>query len=308
MIVSASRRTDIPALYADWLLARLRAGFALVRDPFNARRLKRVDLTPPAALAFVFWTRNAGPLLPRLPELLALAPNCVFQYTITGYPRALEPHAPATSAALAAFRELSRGLGPAGPSRVLWRYDPILLCGLLDEAAHVANFTRLADALAGATTRVTVSCVQMYRKTARNLAKVPEIGVVERDPARLAGLVSRLAEIAASRGVVLRSCATDLSCAGVEPGACVDGELLSRLFGLPVSAGRDAGQRPGCRCAKSVDIGQYDTCAHGCAYCYATADPARARALRAAHDPESPLLIGRPGPDDVVAPVQARLL
>ncbi|OIO04006.1 MAG: hypothetical protein AUJ49_03765 [Desulfovibrionaceae bacterium CG1_02_65_16] len=304
MIISASRRTDIPALYAEWLMHRVRAGFCLVRNPFNARQLRRVDLSPAAVSAMVLWTRNAGPLLPYLPELEARGLRFVFQYTITGYPRALEPAAPAVQAALAAFRDLSARLGPTGPERVLWRYDPIILCGVMDEAAHVANFTRLADALAGKTARVTISFLEMYRKTVRNLARAPGLGVIDHDPARLRDLAARLAGIAGARGIVMRSCACaeDLSAIGIAPGACVDGGLLSRLFGIAAPAGHDAGQRAACRCAKSVDIGQYDTCVHGCAYCYATADAARARAHRAAHDPHSPLLSGWPDDASPSAP------
>jgi len=293
MIVSASRRTDIPAFYAEWFMNRVRAGFVLVRNPFNARQVRRVELTPAAVSAIVFWTRNAGPLLPHLPELESRGLPCVFQYTITGYPRELEPAAPPTHAALAALAALSARIGP---QRVLWRYDPLLLCDLVDEGAHLRSFGELAAALAGKTAQVTISFVEMYRKSVRNLARAPGLGVVDRDPVRLRALAARLAEIAKANGIAMRSCACgeDLSAVGIAPGACVDGELLAQLFGAAAPVGRDKGQRPSCRCAKSADIGQYDTCVHGCAYCYATSDALRAAANRAAHDPQSPLLTGWP--------------
>ena len=69
MIVSASRRTDIPALYAPWFFHRLSEGFVWVRNPFNPHQVSRIPLSPDEVDAFVFWTKNAAPMLAQLDAL-----------------------------------------------------------------------------------------------------------------------------------------------------------------------------------------------------------------------------------------------
>jgi hypothetical protein len=276
-VISASRRTDIPAFYTPWLLARLRAGLCHVDSPYGGG-VRRVDLRPEAVRALVLWTRNPAPLLPHL-DALAAYPSYAM-VTITGYPRALEPAAPTEADAVAAFRRLAEAWGP---SRVHWRYDPVLLSAETPAAVHRANVARLAAALAGHTARCIVSFTDFYAKTRRNLA-----GVAYTDPdadARSA-LAAELAEIAAGHGIAMHACCE----AGLPlPGAhCVDASLIAALS--PGAALATAPSRAGCGCAASVDIGAYDTCAHGCRYCYATSAPAAALRRRAEHDPADTIL------------------
>ena len=89
MIVSASYRTDIPAFYADWFARRRAAGFCEVTNPYGGRPY-RVPLAGPELDGFVFWTRNIGPFQEALVEVAAQHIPFVVQYTITGYPRALD--------------------------------------------------------------------------------------------------------------------------------------------------------------------------------------------------------------------------
>jgi hypothetical protein len=291
VIVSASRRTDLPALYPEWLKGRLAAGFADVPHPFDARRVRRVDLRPApegGMEALVLWTRNPAPLLDALPAWEAQGLRTLWLVTVTGYPAVLEPAAPRTGEAVAAIRTLA---ALVGPERVAWRYDPVLLCrdAGLGATWHRGNFRRLASALAGATRRCIVSLYDDYAKARRRLAAAglsPEGGpaVTGMIPRETLELVGGLAAEAQAHGIDVRSCCEDLSAAGVAPGACVDGDLLGRLWGLGPRQARDPGQRPACRCAPSVDIGVYDTCVHGCLYCYATGTATRAGARRAAHD------------------------
>jgi hypothetical protein len=62
---------------------------------------------------------------------------------------------------------------------------------------------------------------------------------------------------------------------GVEPARCIDAGRLSDVAQRPILA-PEQGNRPGCLCARSRDIGAYDTCAHGCVYCYAVDSRAKA--------------------------------
>ncbi|OPZ59254.1 MAG: hypothetical protein BWY87_01096 [Deltaproteobacteria bacterium ADurb.Bin510] len=294
MIVSVSRRTDIPALYSDWFFGRLEAGEAHVRNPFNARQLRRVSLRPPDVDGFVFWTRNPAPMLPRLASLAAY--RYYFLITITGYGPDLELRSPPVAQAVDNFKRLAEQLGP---ERAIWRYDPIILDEHYDAAWHRANFARLAERLTGATAKCILSFVTLYAKTRRNLPGLAEAGLAAKRE-----LAAGLKELAAARGIALTACcASDLS-EVLPPAGCIDADLLG------VTAARDRHQRPGCTCACSVDLGCYDSCTHGCRYCYANASPALALKRAAEHDPASPLLLGWPkGDEHLVAspPEQASL-
>ena len=295
MIISASRRTDIPAFYSEWFMNRVREGFAEVANPFNPHQVKRVSLGADEVAAIVFWTRNPLPLMAHLAELDGLGHRYYFHYTITGYPRVLEPAVPDLEEAVHSFSELS---GRIGPERVLWRYDPILLCSLLDLGGHRRNFARIASALRGKTARVTISFADFYQKTKRNLGRLAGVSFFDltKDQVELRKLIADLACIAEDNGMELRTCATDIDFAdlGVVGGKCIDEARLRSLFSIEYSSRKHRGQRGACDCVQSVDIGSYNSCMHGCAYCYATNDPARAARNRALHDPNSPRLIGPP--------------
>jgi hypothetical protein len=295
-IVSASRRTDLPALYGDWLLARLRAGYALVANPFNPRQVRRVDLAPERVGALVLWTKNPAPFLGHLPELEQRGHRFYFQHTLNHYPGFLEPGLPSIERRLESFRRLAEAVGP---ERVRWRYDPVVLSSATPAAYHHDMLAWLGGELAGACRRVTVSLLTWYQKVRPRLAREAAArGVELRDPAEpgreeeLAGLAAGLAEAAAARGLEIRSCASpELAALGIAPGACVDAGLVSRLWGVEGPPGTDPHQRPACGCAPSVDIGAYDTCGHGCLYCYANAAPQRVRANQARHRIEGEALL-----------------
>jgi DNA repair photolyase len=285
MIVSASYRTDIPAFHAAWFLARLAAGFAEVRNPYGGAPY-RVWLRPPEAAGFVLWTRNIKPLLPELAQVAARAPFMV-QLTITGYPRAIEPRVIDAEAAIAQAKALRRDWGP---SAVVWRYDPILVSSLTPLERHRSGFAAIAAALQGVVDEVVVSFADLYRKSARNLAAAGRRhGFTWRDPEpeEKRALIAELAAIAAEHRTRLTLCTEpELVGAGAYPARCIDAERLSQIAGRPILA-REKGNRPGCLCAESRDIGAYDTCAQGCAYCYAVASHERATQRIKALDPEA---------------------
>jgi DNA repair photolyase len=288
MIVSASYRTDIPAFHTRWLLERLAAGYAEVRNPYGGAPY-RVSLAAGDVTGFVLWTRNLKPLLPHLPAIAARAPFTV-QFTLTGYPRALEPAVIAEEAGIAQLQALRRDWGP----RVaVWRYDPILATSLTPPEAHRASFTRIALALRGSVDEVVVSFADLYRKSARNLAAAAKRhGFTWRDPepAEKRVLLADLARIAAEQGMHLTLCTEpELVCEDIAPARCIDAERLSDVAQQPIAA-REKGNRPGCLCAESRDIGAYDTCAQGCVYCYAVSSSEQAAARIQAQDASAPSL------------------
>jgi len=295
MIVSASRRTDIPACYADWLFHRLDAGFACVRNPMNPRQVSRVSLSAAVVDGFVFWTKNPVPMLNRF-HLLQPYPYYV-QFTLTPYGRDLEPGLPSKNdVLLPTFQTLSRMIGP---ERVIWRYDPIILTPTYSVAYHVHYFEAMARRLQGYTQKCVISFVDLYRHLARVSRELQFFPIGLQLQEELAG---RFAEIADRYGLTLETCAetADLSRFGIGHSCCIDGVLLERLIGQPLELRRDPNQREACGCMASVDIGMYDSCGNGCRYCYGNHSEQAVRCNQMAHDPHSPLLIGTIRPEDVV--------
>ncbi|HUC63405.1 MAG TPA: DUF1848 domain-containing protein [Alphaproteobacteria bacterium] len=294
MIVSASYRTDIPAFYGAWFMRRLEAGFCRVSSPYGGPPA-RVGLSRDEVAGFVFWTRNLGPFMASLDELRRRGYPFTVQFTLTGYPNALEPGVIAPERALEQLREVAARFG----KRVaVWRYDPILVSDLTPFDSHRARFERLADALAGAVDEVVISFAQIYRKTKRNLdAAAHAHGFSWRDPAseEKCALAAELAARARARGMVLSLCAQpDYLGPGIEPARCIDPRRLADVAGCPIEV-PVKGNRPGCLCAASRDIGAYDSCAQGCVYCYAVASRAAAKRRLAGHDPDAEYLIETSG-------------
>lgn len=295
MIISASRRTDIPTYYSEWFFNRLREGYVLVRNPMNARQISRISLSPEAVDGIVLWTKNPVPMLSRLGELEPYP--YYFQFTLTAYGRDVEPNLPGKNGVLIpAFQELSR---MAGRERVVWRYDPIFLSDRYTVEYHCRYFRVLAAKLGEYTEKCTVSFLDFYRSTARNMRS---LHIREMTAAQQREMMERFSEIAGEYGLYIDTCseAISLEDLGISHASCVDRERLERIGGYRLKAGRDRNQREECGCAASVDIGAYDTCGNGCLYCYATDSPPRAAERVRAHRPDSPILFGTVGPEDVI--------
>jgi hypothetical protein len=292
MIVSASYRTDIPAYYGQWLMNRLAAGYALVANPYGGPDY-RVSLRRGEADALQLWTRNIGKLLGELDAVAAHLPFAV-TFTLTGYPRPLEKATLPAERAIAQMREIADRFG----SRVLvWRYDPVVISDLTPPGWHRAQVARLAQALRGAADEVVFSFLQPYAKSARHLdAAAREHGFAWRDPPdeEKKVLLAELAAIAREQAMTPSLCAQPhLLSPPLRAAHCIDNARLSDIAGFDIAA-REKGNRPGCACAQSRDIGAYDTCAQGCAYCYAVRSPSLAQRNVAAHDPAGEMLLALP--------------
>jgi hypothetical protein len=299
MIVSVSRRCDIPRFQFDWFMERVKAGFVEVANPYNASQIRRVPLVPAGGGvqsedgvdAFVFWTRDAQHILANADELAERGFPFYVMVTVTGYPDALEPDIPPAPEVLASMKELSRKIVA---DRVIWRYDPILLTSITDEDFHRANFNTLAQELAGFVRRVIISIYDEYREAKMRLFMLERAGKLQMPDTvgDLSGLLADLAKCAEAAGMnkppasalynhlpytrrpeggmEIQSCAEkeDFSSLGIKPGACIDSALIKKLWGAELS-GKDKNQRPNCLCCKSADIGSYGTCTAKCVYCYA---------------------------------------
>ncbi|MBM3163166.1 MAG: DUF1848 domain-containing protein [Chlorobi bacterium] len=269
MIISASRRTDIPAFYGEWLLRCLQAGEVLVCNPVQPKQVRRVSLALQDVDALVFWTKNPGPFLRLLPDIDAMGYPSLFHFTLNPYDQMLEPGVPGVAERIATFRKLS---SLVGRDRLVWRYDPVLLAGDMDAAWHAAAFRRLADALSASTSRCVISFLTDYRKIRRRMCDVRHVVPGREVICDLAGGFARTAR-ESGIGVYACCCDTDLSSSAIMPARCIDPDLIGRISTSPLrNTRKDRGQRKACGCIESRDIGVYDTCMHGCLYCYAVSD------------------------------------
>jgi hypothetical protein len=290
-VISVSRRTDIPAFYSDWLMNRLQAGFCHWLNPFS-QKVSRVSLAPDDCIALVFWTRNPAPLLAHIPELDARGYSFYVLYTLLDYPPLFEPGTPGIDAAVETFRQLS-SIVP--PERVFWRYDPVIVSSITPHQFHIERFSLLARRLEGLTHRCIFSFLDEYGKTRRNLGQIARReGVVFETPTpeQQQRLVADLSEIAQAHGMHMHACCEPqvLSVAAVRPCHCVDVAVLRQVTAHPHLHLKQRPTRTHCGCYASVDIGSYQTCLAGCAYCYATDNHSLALQRHAAHDPHDTIL------------------
>lgn len=295
MILSVSRRTDIPAFYTPWFLNRMRAGFVLARNPMNPHRVSRIPLSPDVLDGIVFWTKNPVPLLPHLGELGDIP--FYFQFTLTSYGRDIEPGVPSKNDVLVpALREIAKTYGR---ERVVWRYDPILLSPKYTVDWHIRYFRALAEKLADSTELCTISFLDYYRNSGKRFS--PH-GIRTPESDEMDELLTAFAGIARKNGISIQTCAEDgdYSAYGIGHAACIDKDRLERIGGHSLSLTRDKNQRSACGCFESIDIGAYNTCPHGCVYCYANYIPTTVSKNQAAHDPLSPLLFGTIGEGDII--------
>lgn len=306
MIVSASYRTDIPAFYGRWFARRLEAGWCAALNPYSGKPY-RIPLRPPEVAGMVFWTRHVSPFLPVLDKVAEAGLPFVVQHTLTGYPRALEAAVAEPEKGLAGMAEVAQRFGPKA---VVWRHDPIVLSSLTPAGWQRAAFAASARRLEGVVDEVVVSFLQVYRKTARNMAAAARAGGFSwHDPGagQKKALLADLAPIAARHGIRLTLCGQpELLVPGVREARCIDPARLEALAGRPLPVAGAAHRE--CACAASRDIGAYDTCPEGCAYCYAVVRRAVARRHHAAHDPASPFLLAPPDTPPPPPPAQGTLV
>lgn len=282
IIVSASRATDIPAFYADWFFHRLEKGYIRWRNPFSGQD-SHVSFANTRFI--VFWSKNPAPLLPYLSKLKERDIGCYIQYTLNDYETArLEPNVPLLTQRIDTFRLLADALCTGA---VVWRFDPLILTDTINIDTLLEKIAHIADALVGRTEKLVFSFadIESYKKVSRNLMH-SGINYREWDEQTMHEFASRLSAMNHDDwNFKLATCAEciDLSEYGIEHNRCIDPELISRLSPDDVilqnflhNAKTDTGQRKACGCILSKDIGAYNTCPHGCLYCYANMSPASA--------------------------------
>lgn len=295
MIISASRRTDIPTYYSDWFFNRVKEGYVLVRNPMNTHQVGKINLAPDVVDGLVFWTKNPEPMIGRLDELKDY--TYYFQFTLNAYGLDVEPHVPSKNdIVIPCFQRLSKKIGK---DKVVWRYDPILFNEKYTMDYHLKYFKTLTSKLADYTEKCTVSFLDLYRNTERNTSP---LGIIKPSLTQKQELLHQFSEIAKEHDIYIDTCAedVDLNKFGIHPAHCIDKERIERLGGYNLTVDKDKNQRLECGCIASVDIGAYNTCKNGCLYCYANYSQKTVIKNSDAHDSKSPLIFGALQKDDII--------
>ncbi|GAB4295851.1 MAG: DUF1848 domain-containing protein [Desulfuromonadia bacterium] len=275
MIISASRRTDIPAWHSDWFMERIREGSFLRVNPFNQKQSSVVTLAPERVDAICFWSKNPRPLLPHLDELDDRGFRYYFQFTLNPYDSRFEPHLPPLPQRIDTFHRLADRIGNR---RVIWRYDPVILSSATPISWHIQQMGWLAESLSGKSRRMVISFCDFTGGLGRRFrSQCARHGIVVHDLAapdssgEREAFCRQAASMAALVGVEIVSCGegVDLSSFGITAGRCIDPVLIGELVGRDLNLRKDRSQRKWCGCVQSVDMGVYGTCRHGCIYCYA---------------------------------------
>lgn len=294
MIISASRRTDIPGYYSEWFINRLKEGSVLIRNPMNYAQISRIQLSPEVVDCIVFWTKDPEPILERLPLIDRMGYRYYFQFTLTPYGRDLEPELRDKEDILKTFIKLSNTIGR---ERVLWRYDPVILNDHYTVGYHTNKIYELFQNLSDYMEACTISFVDLYQKFKLSNQILREI--TEEEMHQLASVFS---EAGKHFGITVRACCErlDLSRYGISSASCIDLKTIERVCGYRIDGRKDTNQRPGCGCIQSIDIGSYNTCRNGCIYCYGNAGRTSAQKNYEHHNPNSELLIGTVREDEII--------
>jgi DNA repair photolyase len=270
---------------------RLKEGYVLIPNPRNADRLGRVELSPANVDCIVFWTKNPIPMLGKLEQLEKIGYHYYFQFTLTPYDKSIENNLPSKSELIQAFIALSER---TSTERVVWRYDPIFIDETHSVTWHIEQFFQMSEILKTYTERCIISFLDPYKSISDSFRAMTN--------SEMTAIASEFSSIAYKCGIALFTCAEviDLSQYGIAHASCIDKSLTERIIGSSIKAKGDANQRAACCCIESVDIGVYDTCPNGCAYCYATSSQKTVMRRVHVHDPKAPMFTGYPTGKEIV--------
>lgn len=295
MILSVSRRTDIPAFYSEWFINRLREKTIMVRNPMNYHSISQINVSPRVVDCIVFWSKNPKPLFKYLDEI-EKDYKFYFQYTINAYEKDVEPFLPDLDERIKNFVFLSKKYGK---ERVVWRYDPIFITSKYNIQWHLKQFKYISSKLKGYTDICVFSFLDIYDKIRHNLSK---LNIMEINKDIMIEIAKGLKQISDNSKIELRTCSEDIDLTdlGIRKSCCIDPNLISNMLSCKIKTVKDKNQRPSCGCVESIDIGQYNTCKHGCIYCYANYSKESVKSNCLKHIKTSKLLLGDVEPEDKI--------
>lgn len=292
MILNTGSRTDIPAYYSEWFYNRIEAGYVLSRNPYYPSQVTRYLLSPELIDVMIFCSKNPEPMFERIS---LLAPYSTFWFvTITPYGKDIEPYVPPKEQVIRSFQRLSRIVGR---QRISWRYDPVFITEEYSVSYHIGQFGRMAEALSEYTDQCVISFIDLYEKTKRNFRGIRSVMGQEQEI-----LVEAFSKTAKENNLQIHLCCENAALVreNVDADGCMSQAVLERAIDCRLNVPGKRYARSECSCLLGADIGAYNTCGHGCLYCYANYDREVVERNRKAHNALSPFLIGDVREGDVI--------
>lgn len=235
-------------------------------------------------------------------RLIEIAPFHQFWFvTITPYGEEIEPNVPKVEQVLESFQKLSKIVGVECCG---WRYDPIFISEKYTVDFHIRQFEKMAKELSGYTNQCVVSFIDLYEKTKKNF---PQVREVKRSQQEL--LVKEFVRIGGENHIKIRTCCEnpELEKLGADVSGCMTQQVLEKAIGYRMKVPKRSPARAECNCMLGNDIGMYNTCGHGCLYCYANYDKKVVEQNMKRHNPKSPLLIGEIQEGDIIKEAKQQL-
>ncbi len=300
MILNTGLRTDIPGFFSEWFYNRIEEGFVYVRNPYVKNQIYSYRLDPELIDCIIFCTKNPKPMLENLEKIDKF--NQYWHITIAPYEKEIEPNVPPMNDVLESFKYLSKKLGK---ENVTLRYDPIFINEKYTLEKHIESFEYIANSLSDYTTEAIISFIDLYEKTKRNFPKAREVTKDER-----LKLGKEFAQIGKKNNITIKTCVegTELDKFGIDSSGCMTKEVIERAINKNLNIPKQKARNGECYCLLNNDIGEYNTCAHGCLYCYANSNKKLVKRNLKLHDPKSPILIGEIKEDDIIKEMKQKSL
>ena len=300
MILNTGLRTDIPGFFSEWFYNRIEDGFVYVRNPYAKNQIYSYRLDPELIDCIIFCTKNPKPMFENLEKIDKF--NQYWHITITPYEKEIEPNVPPVDDVLESFKYLSKRLGK---ENVTLRYDPIFINEKYTLEKHIESFEYIINSLSGYTTEAIISFIDLYEKTKRNFPKAIEVTKDER-----LKLGKEFAQIGKKNNITIKTCVegSELDKFGIDSSGCMTKEVIERAINKNLNVPKQKARNGECYCLLNNDIGEYNTCDHGCLYCYANSNKRLVKRNLKLHDPKSPILIGEIKEDDIIKEMKQKSL
>ena len=300
MILNTGLRTDIPGFFSEWFYNRIEDGFVYVRNPYAKNQIYSYRLDPELIDCIIFCTKNPKPMFENLEKIDKF--NQYWHITITPYEKEIEPNVPPINDVLESFKYLSKKLGK---ENVTLRYDPIFINEKYTLEKHIESFEYIINSLSGYTTEAIISFIDLYEKTKRNFPKAIEVTKDER-----LKLGKEFAQIGKKNNITIKTCVegSELDKFGIDSSGCMTKEVIERAINKNLNVPKQKARNGECYCLLNNDIGEYNTCDHGCLYCYANSNKRLVKRNLKLHDPKSPILIGEIKEDDIIKEMKQKSL
>lgn len=300
MILNTGLRTDIPGFFSEWFYNRIDEGFVYVRNPYAKNQIYSYRLDPELIDCIIFCTKNPKPMLENLEKIDKF--NQYWHITINPYEKEIEPNVPPMNDVLESFKYLSKKLGK---ENVTLRYDPIFINEKYTLEKHIESFEYIANSLSDYTTEAIISFIDLYEKTKRNFPKAKEVNKDER-----LKIGKEFAQIGKKNNIIIKTCVegTELDKFGIDSSGCMTKEVIERAINKNLNIPKQKARNGECYCLLNNDIGEYNTCNHGCLYCYANSNKKLVKRNIRLHNPKSPILIGEIKEDDMIKEMNQKSL